>query len=108
MGKRVFVIHYQSLSLSLEVGAGKEISGIQKGEIQVPFLPCRDKGVGRESCESGSESHGTPSLHFRRSLGERWRGMPRAGAFHVFVCFNSWLGLWGEVVLPPPCAKPRR
>lgn len=55
MGKRVFVIHYQSLSLSLEVGAGKEISGIQKGEIQVPFLTCRDKGVDRESCESGSE-----------------------------------------------------
>lgn len=103
MGKRVFVIHYQSLSLSLEVGAGKEeISGIQKGEIQVPFLSCMDKWVRRESCESGSESHGTPSLHFRRSLGERWRGMPRVGAFH-FVLPPSF-----QVVLPPSCAKPRR
>lgn len=102
MGKRVFVIHYQSLSLSLEARAGKEeISGIQKGEIQVPFLTCMDKGVRRESWESGSESHDTPSLHFRRSLGEQWGGMPRAGAFHFFVCFNSWLGLWDEVVLPP-------
>ena len=52
MGKRVFVIHYQSLSLSLEVGAGKEeIAGIQKGEIQAPFLTRIDKRVRRESVE---------------------------------------------------------
>ena len=103
MGKRVFVIHYQSLSLSLEARAGKEeISGIQKGEIQVPFLTCMDKGVRRESCESGSESHGTPSLHFRRSLGEQWGGMLGRGWGISLLCFNSWLGLWDEVVLPPP------